>query len=707
MPDIEEIKRKLREYKEDTNFDLIEKAYNFAKNYHEKQFRKDGSEFMSHPLSVAEITTRLHLDEICVAAALLHDVAEDTSVTIDEIKKEFGENVAFLVDSLTKLSSYQYKSKKIREAENFRKMLFAMSKDIRVILIKLADRLHNMQTLSALSPEKQLEISSETMEIYVPIAHRLGIYWLKAELEDLAFSYLKPEIYQKIKNALASIKPKAEEYIRKVSELIKRKLEENGVKAEVQGRFKHIYGIYKKMEKYQTDVLGVHDMFAFRIIVDDIPTCYHVLGFVNSFFSPVPGSVKDYIALPKINNYSYMHTVVIGPERKRIEIQIRTYEMHKEAEEGIAAHWIYKGGEKISEEEIKKYVWLRYLVEAKNDYSNALEFVEAVKEDIFSKEIYVFTPKGDVIELPIGSTPVDFAYYIHTELGNTCVGAKVNGVMVPLDHQLNTGDSVEIITSKNQKPRRDWLKFVVTERARTKIKSFLKKEEKEMMREMGRGHLLKEMKKAGLSKNILEDENVKERFLSEGKVRSMDELFEKIGSRVIFPSNLLSAVFPGKKEEVYEKRGIREGEVIVAGERGISFRIAKCCSPIPDEPIVGIITKRGGLSVHHIRCSKIRDVPDEMRVMVEWGKSDIGGMEAVLQVIGIDRPGLLADISSNISKHKVNITNMKMWLNKSGNAEGRFRVSVRNISELKKVIDSIESVSGVIYVKRLGREGII
>lgn len=707
MPDIEEIKRKVGEYKPDADSLLIEKAYNFAKKHHEKQFRKDGSEFMSHPLSVAEITTRLHMDEISVAAAFLHDVAEDSSVTIDEIKKEFGGKIAFLVDALTKLSTYQFENKRMREAENFRKMLFAMSRDIRVILIKLADRLHNMQTLSALPPDKQLEISSETMEIYVPIAHRLGIYWLKADLEDLAFSYLKPEVYQKIKTALVSIRPTAEEYIKRVSEIIKRKLEENGIKAEVNGRFKHIYGIYKKMEKYQTDVLGVHDIFAFRIIVDDIPTCYHVLGLVHSFFPPVIGSVKDYIALPKINNYRSLHAIVIGPDGKRIEIQIRTYEMHKEAEEGIAAHWVYKEGKRISEDEIGKYVWLRQLMEAKNEHPNALEFVEAVKEDIFSKEIYVFTPKGDVIELPKGSTPVDFAYYIHTQLGNTCVGAKVNGIMVSLDYELKTGDSVEIIASKNQKPRRGWLKFVVTQRARCRIKSFLKKEEREMKREIGKEHLLNEMKKSGLSKAILEDEGIKKKLLSEYGVNSMEELFEKIGSRTILPAKLLSFLFPERKEKVYKKKEIDEGEVIVAGEKGISFRIAKCCSPIPDEPIVGIITKRGGLSIHHKGCAKIKDVPDEMRISVEWGKRSVGEMEAILQVVGNDRPGLLADISSNISKHKVNITNMKMWRNKAGMAEGRFKILVRNISELKKVIDSIESVSDVSYVKRLGREGII
>jgi guanosine-3',5'-bis(diphosphate) 3'-pyrophosphohydrolase len=707
VPDIEEIKRKLGEYKPDADFQLVDRAYNFAKKYHEKQFRMDGSEFMTHPLSVAEILTRLHMDEVSIASALLHDVAEDTAVTIEEIKKEFGDKIAFLVDSLTKLSSYQFRSKKVREAENFRKMLFAMSKDIRVILIKLADRLHNMQTLSALPPEKQLQISTETMEIYVPIAHRLGIYWLKAELEDLAFSYLKPEVYQRIKNSLASIKPKADEYIKRVSEMIKRKLEENGIKAEVNGRFKHIYGIYKKMEKYQTDVFGVHDIFAFRIIVDDIPTCYHVLGLVHSFFPPVLGSVKDYIALPKINNYRSLHTIVIGPEGRRIEIQIRTHEMHKEAEEGIAAHWIYKEGQKISEDEIEKYVWLRQLIEAKNEHPDALEFVEAVKEDIFSKEIYVFTPKGDVIELPKGSTPVDFAYYIHTELGNTCVGAKVNGIMVPLDHELKTGDLVEIITSKNQKPRRDWLKFVVTERARSKIKSFLRKEEREMRRELGREYLLNDVKKTGLPKSILEDEEIKAKLVAAAGVQSMDELLEKIGSRAILPSKLLATVFPEKRVEAQKKKEIKEGEVIIAGERGISFRIAKCCSPIPGEPIVGIITKRGGLSVHHKGCARIKDVPDEMRVVVEWGKESGVEMEAVLQVIGIDRPGLLADISSNISKHKINITDLKMWRNKVGNAEGRFKLAVRNISELKRVIDSIESVPGVIYVKRLGREGIL
>jgi len=707
VPDIEEIKRKVGEYKPDADLELIERAYNFAKKYHEKQFRKDGSEFMTHPLSVAEILTRLHMDEISIASALLHDVAEDTTGTIEEIRKEFGEKIAFLVDSLTKLSSYQFRSKKMREAENFRKMLFAMSKDVRVILIKLADRLHNMRTLSALLPEKQIEISTETMEIYVPIAHRLGIYWLKAELEDLAFSYLKPEVYQKIKDALVAIKPEADEYIKRVSELIKRKLEEHGIKAEVNGRFKHIYGIYRKMEKYQTDVFGVHDIFAFRIIVDDIPTCYHVLGLVHSFFPPVMGSVKDYIALPKVNNYRSLHTIVIGPEGRRIEIQIRTYEMHKEAEEGIAAHWVYKEGKKISEDEIEKYVWLRQLIQAKNEHPNVLEFVEAVKEDIFSKEIYVFTPKGDVIELPKGSTPVDFAYYIHTELGNTCVGAKVNGIMVPLDHELKTGDLVEIITSKNQKPRRDWLRFVVTQRARSKIKSFLRKEEREMKKELGREYLMSEAKKAGLSKAILEDEEIKAKLVSAAGVQSMEELLEKIGSRAIFPSKLLASVFPEKKVEGLKKKEIKEGEIIIAGERYISFRIAKCCSPIPGEPIVGIIRRRGGLSIHHTDCAKVKDVPDEMKVVVEWGRGSGIEMEAVLQVVGIDRPGLLADISSNISKHKVNITDLKMWRNKVGNAEGRFKLAVRDISELKKVIDSIESVPGVLYVKRLGREGIL
>lgn len=707
MSDIESLKRKVIEYRREADLSLIEKAYNYAREKHGTQLRKDGSEFMTHPLKVAEILTRLHLDEVSIAAGLLHDVVEDARVPVEEIKKEFGEEIGFLVDSVTKLSSYKFKSKKVREAENFRKMLFAMGRDVRVVLIKLADRLHNMQTLSALPPEKQIEISSETMEIYVPLAHRLGIYWLKSELEDLAFSYLRPEVYNKIKEELASIKGEAEEYIRTVSEFIKKKLEEQGIKAEVNGRFKHIYGIYKKMEKYHTDVFGVHDIFAFRVIVDDIPTCYHALGVIHSLFLPVQGGVKDYIALPKINNYRSLHTIVVGPQGRRVEIQIRTHEMHREAEEGIAAHWIYKEGKKITEEELRRYVWIRHLLEAKREHPDALEFVDAVKEDIFSKEIYVFTPKGDVIELPRNSTPLDFAYYIHTEIGNTCAGAKVNGIMVPLDHVLQTGDVVEIITSKTQKPRRDWLKFVVTERARTKIKSFLKKEEREMRREIGRERFIAEAKKAGLSRMQIEgDEEIKRRILETGKVGSLEELYEKVGYGSILPKKLISLAFPEKKEEK-KKEELKESEVLVEGERGVSFRFAKCCNPLPGEAIVGVITKRGGISVHHRRCQKIKDVPDELRLNVEWGNGALSEREAVLEVVGVDRPGLLAEISSNISKFKVNITDFKMTKTKSGMAEGRFKVAVRNVSELKKIMDAVEAVSGVIYVKRVGRESVI
>lgn len=687
-------------YNKEANIDFIKKAYVFAALHHEGQKRKDGSSYMGHPLEVAWILSRMRLDENTIVAGLLHDVVEDTAVSVEEIKEEFGDEVAFLVDGVTKLSAYRFQSEKEREAENFRKMLIAMAKDIRVVLIKLADRLHNMKTLSALPEEKRQEISKETMEIYVPIAHRLGIYWIKSELEDLAFSHLRPALYSRIKEKMRSFEEKHSEYIENVKQMLTEILKSEGIDGEVQGRFKNVYGVYKKMEKYNIDVEEVHDIFAFRIIVNEEADCYHVLGLIHSKFPPVPGRLKDYIALPKMNNYRSLHTTVIGPEGRRIEIQIRTREMHIEAEEGIAAHWKYKSGKGIDEKDIQKYTWLREIISISKESPSAVQFMTVVKEELFSKEIYVFTPKGDVKELPKGAMPLDFAYAIHTEVGNRCVGAKVNGRLVSLDYKLQTGDVVEILTSKNQKPRRDWLKYVITERARSKIKAFLRKEEREEMIKIGEESLLSEMAKKEIPRTLLENRDFVETILKLGGADSLETLYEKIGRGQVKVGKLLRDF--GKKESAKPpEEKVQEKGVIIDGERNIVFHFAKCCNPLPGEEIKGIITKRWGISVHRATCPKIRNVSEDMTVDVKWGRDVDILREAKIKVVSVDRPGLLADVSQAISSHHINITNVKVNTTRDGKAVGIFVIAVKNLSQLRGVINAIEGVKGVLYVERV------
>ena len=508
-----DVLERLTSYQPNADIELLKKAYVFSAKVHLGQVRLSGEPYLNHPLEVAGILTQLKLDVASVATGLLHDTVEDTLTTPKEIQENFGEEIAQLVDGLTKISRMSLRSSEEHQAENFRKMILAMVKDIRVILIKLADRLHNMRTLQYQSPEKQMEIAQETLDIYAPLAHRLGIEWLKSELEDLAFQYLHPEIYDEIRRKIAKKEKERARYIDEVKRTLMKKLYENHIEGEVTGRLKQIYSIYLKMKEQNIDFDQVYDITAFRVIVNSIKACYDVLGIIHSIWKPIPGKFKDYIGLPKDNMYQSLHTTVIGPYGERIEIQIRTHEMHKIAEEGIAAHWKYKEGKLVEEAEDKRFTWLRQLLEWQRDLKDNQEFIESLKVDLFPNEVYIFTPKGEVRQFPIGSTPVDFAYSIHSDIGNHCVGAKVNGKIVPLRYELRSGDTIEILTSPNQKPSKDWLKLVKTSRAKTKIRQWFTVEEREKSINLGKDILEKELRKYDLQQTKL----IKSGELSQGR----------------------------------------------------------------------------------------------------------------------------------------------------------------------------------------------
>jgi len=677
--------------------------------------RISGEEYLSHPLEVAYILTEMRMDEPSIVAGFLHDVVEDTAVYLDEIKEIFGSEVAFLVDGVTKLSKFAYTAED-REAENFRKMLISMAKDIRVILIKLGDRLHNIRTLGYLSEEKQLEKAKETLEIYAPIAHRLGIYWIKSELEDISFKYLKPEIYRRIEDSIVHIKKEKEKYIENVKAILRDIFMKEGLNTEISGRFKNVYSIFQKMERDAVSIEQIYDIIGFRVIVSSIIECYQALGIIHSIWKPVPGRFRDYIALPKANNYKSLHTTVIGPDGERIEIQIRTQEMHREAEYGIAAHWSYKTKEKINEKDFRKYSWLKEIMDWQIEGSDAKEFYSTVKSDLFTEEIYVFTPKGDVKELPNDSTPLDFAYKVHTEVGNHYAGARVNGKIVSMDYRLKTGDVIEIITSRNQKPRRDWLKFVVTNRARVKIKSSLYKEEREGAIKLGSELLQKELSQAGLTLGEIEKDGRMGKLLQTLSVPNLESLYIEITAqnvvRKIIPqksdasknegvvSSLLNVIPEGisllKTKVLGEKAG-----VVIDGESNIVFKFAKCCNPLRGDKIVGHITMGRGISIHTADCPKIIDIDPSRKIQVEWGKEGEHSVISKIKVLCQDRTGLLAEISKAISSMKVNITQANIKTTEDKKALCIFDVEIDNIKKLQKLLKLIEKIDGVMYAQRV------
>ena len=694
-------------YNPQEDLSMLEKAYVFSAQAHKGQTRLSGEPYLVHPLEVAYTLTKMNLDISSVVSGLLHDTIEDSYVSKSEIEENFGTEVAELVDGVTKIGQIPLKTSEDSKVETFRKMLLAMSKDIRVILIKLADRYHNMKTLNFLSSNKQIDIARETMDIYAPLAHRLGIEWLKGELEDEAFKYLLPLEYKNVVSKITKKRKERDTYIEEVIELLKGKFQQFKLDAVIFGRAKKLYSIYRKtiIEKLELD--DIYDLTAFRVIVNNVKDCYLALGLIHSFFKPIPGKFNDYIALPKPNMYQSLHTKVVGPYGEKIEIQIRTHEMHKIAEEGIAAHWKYKEGSVFDPKEDKIFGWLRRLIESQQELKDNKEFMEIFKIDLFPDEIYVFTPRGDVKELSKGSTPVDFAYAIHSQLGHTCVGAKVNGRLVPLKYELKSGDTVDIQTNQAHKPSKDWLNFVKTSRAKTKIRQWIKAEQRERSIELGKSLIEKELSKYDLSLTKMLKTGELLGLAKEFSFETVDDLFAGVGYGLYSPMQVLGKIIPevekpGKLQQIISniKTG-KDNAIRVQGVDGMVVRFAKCCNPIPGDIIFGFITRGRGLTIHAADCPNIHTYDEQRKIDVTWEPNKNYTYPVKLKIIGDDRKGLLSDISSTMASNKVNIIGAQAMTNQDKTASGIYEVEVGNMSKLQKVIKSIQKIKGVKSVERI------
>jgi len=719
MHQLDQILSELAGYYPGADIPLVRRAYQFAAQAHDGQTRKSGDPYVTHPLSVAQIITELKLDVASVCAGLLHDCVEDTSATVEQLGELFGKEVAFLVDGVTKLGKLPYSTREEQQAENFRKMLLAMARDIRVILVKLCDRLDNMRSLYHLPPEKQERIAAETMQIYAPLANRLGIQWVKVELEDLAFKYLYPGEYEQLAADVAKTRAERLEYIHHVEKLIQKEMGDNGVPCEVMGRAKHLWSIYQKMKRTQRPFEEIHDAIGFRVITDTQMHCYQALGVSHQTWTPIPGRFKDYIALPKPNLYQSLHTAVIGPRGERIEIQIRTNEMNLVAEHGIAAHWKYKEGKPVAINDEKKFAWLRQLMESQKELHDPTEFLESVKIDLFGDEVYVFTPGGDVKALPKGSCPIDFAYAVHSSIGDHCSGARVNGMIVPLRYQLRNGDTIEIITSPNQKPNKDWLKLVKTARARTKIRYLLRQEQRDKAVVLGNDLLDKALRKHNTTLHRAEKQL--QHAARELRCVTVDELIIQVGYGKITTQQVLEKALPElakKAEDAAEKktesmlktllrkvtRRTSSSGIKVAGEEDVLVRFAKCCSPLPGDPIVGFITRGRGVTVHRRDCDKGLDLDPERRIDVEWDGVGKTQHEVAIQVLCADKPGLLAHISQSFTDQGVNISQAHCRATEDGRAVNTFHASVKDLDQLKQVIRSLSRIKGVFSVDRVSAD---
>ncbi len=712
---IEDSRDAILSYYPQADLDIIDRAYIFSAKVHKGQVRLSGEPYLRHPLEVAYILTRLKQDPVTVAVGLLHDTVEDTFTSLDRISELFGSEVADLVDGVTKISKMTFSSSEEKEAENFRKMLLAMAKDIRIVLIKLADRLHNMRTLEYVPEPKRRRTSRETLDIYAPIAHRLGINWMKTELEDRALAHLHPEAYADLQSRLQRSQPEREGAVNELSELVAKALADAGVPGHVEGRSKHLYGIYTKMLKQNISFEEVYDISGLRIITDSVRLCYSILGIIHSVWKPVPGRFKDYIAMPKSNMYQSLHTSIIGPRGEPVEFQIRTDEMHRTAEEGIAAHWRYKEGKEGAAKDEEQFRWLRQLLEWQQELEDPREFMETVRVDLFSDEVYVFTPKGDVKALPRGATPVDFAYAVHTEVGNRCVGAKVNGKMVALKTQLRNGDIVEVLTDARHQPSRDWLKFVKTGRAREKIRSFVRAEQKKHALSLGEEIFHKELTKHGLdpaaalkSPELLE---IGKRF---GCQRAED-LLVRIGYGKVAIRQVVMKLLP---EDQIEALRLKEAEATVAapperpeqaegikvkGIEDILLHFAKCCNPVPGDEIIGYVTRGRGVSIHTTDCPGLvsLEVDPERRIDVQWDVSRKTPHTVRILVETVDRPGVLAKITSAIAECKVNISECTVQTSGDDQAHIHLDIGILDLSHLQRVMGEIGKIKAVLNVHRV------
>lgn len=723
---VDELIKKIASYHPTADLKFVEKAYDFSERAHEGQIRRSGEPYISHPLSVAGILADLRLDIESVVTGLLHDTVEDTTVTVEQIKKEFGETVSMLVDGVTKISKMQFKTSTEAQGENIRKMIVAMGKDVRVILVKLADRLHNMRTLHHMPYEKQARIAQETLEIYCPLAGRMGISSLKIELEDLSFRYLRPDMFYELKQKVALKEKLQQNYIDEVQRLVSSELKKSSFKQfEIQGRSKHLWSIYRKMSSRNIDYEQVYDVLAFRIIVTTLPQCYEVLGVIHSLWKPIPGRFKDFIAMPKANNYQSLHTTVIGPGAERIEIQIRTQEMHLIAERGIAAHWRYKEKGHVANDTVNKFDWLKELVSLHQQMGNSEEFLDTVKTDLFESEIYVFTPKGDVREFPEGATPIDFAYSVHTDVGTHCTGARVNGKMVPIKYILQNGDTIEIITSKTQMPSKDWLKFCVTNKAKTKIRAFVKEEQRRRSLALGKELIEKEFRKFGAASSRYLKGETFEKFLRDFGLHEEDEVFVRVGygrlePRIVLEKLASQLIRTEPKEEAQaehpsfmqsvlkaaKQKFRKSGSLVsVSGMDDVLVHYGKCCHPIPGDPIVGFITRGRGITVHKSDCSKAFELDQLRKVDVAWSAtsaSDGQERSVKIQVVSQDMPGLLKSMSEAFAVQGINIQNASVRTTRDLKAVAVFDVNVKSTVQLTQVIFELQKIKGIIGVSRLG-----
>ena len=709
-------------YLGDDECEQIMKAFTLADKAHEGQFRASGEPYIMHPLAVAEILAHLQIDHITLIAALLHDVVEDTDYTKEDIENLFGTEVAFLVDGVTKLNQFQYETKEDRQMENYRKMILAMAKDVRVVVIKLGDRLHNMRTLKHMRSDKQKRIAKETLEIFAPLAHRLGIFNVKWELEDLSFRYLEPDKYYDLVDQMKQKRQSREDIVNDTMNQLTKALGEARIKADIKGRPKHFYSIYKKMKKDNRDLSQIYDLLAVRVIVDTIPDCYAVLGIAHSIWKPLPYRFKDYISMPKSNMYQSLHTTVIGTMGQPVEIQIRTWEMHRVSEYGVAAHWRYKEGNKSGDKDFdQKVAWLRQVLEWQ-DTSNPKELVNALKLDVFSGEVFVFTPKGDVIKLPIGSVPLDFAYRVHTDVGHRCVGAKVNGKIVSLDYTLQNGDIVDIITSKNGKPSLDWLNIVGSSESKNKIRNWFKRENKEENIEKGLEALEREAKRLNYNWKALCADSRIQQVVKQLKSGTEDEMYAACGYGGIPVSTvLLRLVELYKKskehedsrkttEQIIEKLKVQGSKkakngtgILVKGEPGVMVRMAKCCNPVPGDDIIGYITRGRGVSVHRSDCTSLGHTSEDLERMIEvsWDESTSESFHVGIDIQAYDRPGILMEVMAVLSELKITITNMNAKvIENTKNVIINIVIEIRDISQLDFVMTKLRRIREVYTVQR-------
>ncbi len=714
---LNELKKRIQRYYPDLeDWALVEKAYKYSVEAHSGQLRESGESYITHPIGVAIILTELELDLVTIIAGLLHDVVEDTELTIEDIREEFGEEASILVDGVTKLSRLDFTSKEEQQAETLRKMFIAMARDIRVVLIKLADRTHNLRTLRYLNTHKQKEIARETLEIYAPLAHRLGIYMIKWELEDLAFRYMQPEEYFQLVEKLDKKRREREKFINRIIWILQDYLSEASIEAEIQGRPKHLYSIYNKMKSQGKDINEIYDLTAVRIIVDTVKDCYHTLGIVHTIWKPIPGRFKDFIAMPKPNMYQSLHTTVFAAENELAEIQIRTWDMHRTAEYGIAAHWRYKEKTEESIEVDDKLTWLRQLMEWQGDYRDARDFIKDLKGDLFTDEVFIFTPKGDVIDLPAGSVTLDFAYKIHTDIGNHCTGARVNGRLVPLDYQLKTGDMVEVVTSKQGSPSRDWLKLVKTSHAKNKIRTWFKKERREENIEKGREMIEKEIRRINVEERLHLKNDLLDEVAKSFKLISVEDLYAAVGYGGVSVHQVISRMRDEYKRRHKEKepeevlpdfKPVKKPKmgspgVKIQGMDDLLMRVSRCCNPVPGDEIKGLVTRGRGVSIHRSDCPNLRHFKGDKNRLLEasWESEEGASYPVEIEIDAYDRKNLLSDVMTAVNESKIEVTAVSARADKNKEASIHMTLIVRDQVHLDQIMSKIGKIKEVYSVCR-------